>query len=118
MLAYFSAACMVAAPAASLANLLAMKPEPAARLASQCAQLLLRCGTAALQAQQLSPPVTRLWLVDVLLPGLEQVLLMARSRAAGDSLAAFVAMCRLHWRWTCFGPWWLHWLPCPLNYRG
>lgn len=91
MLAYFTSACLVAAPAVLLADALAVEPEPAACLARQCVHLVLRCGTAAMRAQQLPRTIARLQVWEVLFDALEKSFLLARQRTVGDSRAGFMA---------------------------
>lgn len=72
-----------------LAGLAGLPPADAARLASQCASLLLRCGAVALRSQP-APQEAKLNCLATVLLALEHTFLLVQKATHPDDKAAFL----------------------------
>ncbi len=78
------------APSAELAYFHGVEPAAVARLATQCAPLLLERGAAALRLYALLPPDDALLFMAVLLGALQQTFNMAQKATCSGDKAAFL----------------------------
>ncbi len=93
LLAYLSAATLAIDASAALAGLVSMESAAAARLASQCAPLLLGCGAAALRLQPwpgLQATRTKSSYVAMMLIGLQQIFRLAQKATVPGDKEAFL----------------------------
>jgi len=89
VLTYLTAAGMVLAPSAELADAYHMEPAAAAQLASQCAPLLLGCGGSALWLHAHMPQDSKFDFMLVLLLAVQRSFLLVLDEALPDGKAAF-----------------------------
>lgn len=88
LIAYATAASLAVAATTRLADMAGMAAEPAAALAGQCADMLLRCGAVALRSQPAHPLDVRLNLLGALLSAIDRAGTLAQHAVLSGSSAA------------------------------